>query len=174
MPPSEEERFRELYRSHRSAIAAYVRRRASSEAVEDIVAETFLVCWRRRERVPQDALPWLYAVAHRTLANDQRRRAHTTARSIASGADASAEPLPVGDPVLATAFAALGERDREVLGLVAWEGLAIGQAAKVLGCSPVACRVRLHRARRRLAERLGELEASADETPRSLPEGATE
>ncbi len=61
-----------LYRTHRAAITAYVRRRVPAEAVEDIVADIFLVCWRRRDRVPVDALPWLYAVALRTVANDRR------------------------------------------------------------------------------------------------------
>jgi RNA polymerase sigma-70 factor, ECF subfamily len=41
-----------------------------------------------------------------------------------------------------------------VLRLVAWEGLSLRDAARVLGCSPVACRVRYHRAKSRLATRL--------------------
>jgi RNA polymerase sigma-70 factor (ECF subfamily) len=63
-------------------------------------------------------------------------------------------PGPVGDGVLAAAFNALKERDREVLRLVAWEGLSLADAATVLGCSGVACRVRYHRAKTRLAARL--------------------
>jgi DNA-directed RNA polymerase specialized sigma24 family protein len=51
MSQADEERFRELYRCHRETITAYVRRRAPAEAVDDIVADTFLVCWRRRDRV---------------------------------------------------------------------------------------------------------------------------
>jgi DNA-directed RNA polymerase specialized sigma24 family protein len=46
---------------------------------------------------------------------------------------------------------ALGEQDREVLRLVAWDGLSSAQAGEVLGCSAGAARHRLHRARRRLA-----------------------
>jgi RNA polymerase sigma-70 factor (ECF subfamily) len=72
---------------------------------------------------------------------------------------ATAEPELVGDADLAAAFAALSERDREVLRLIAWEELSLGQAAVVLGCSAVACRVRYHRAKSRLARRLESLEA---------------
>ena len=171
MAQSEAERFRELYRTHRGAVTAYVRRRAPAEAVEDIVADTFLVCWRRRDRVPPDALPWLYAVALRTAANYSRKRAHADPAGIPIDPPAFTPPLPADDPVLAAAFAALSERDREVLCLVAWEDLALHQAAKVLGCSPVAARVRFHRARRRLAQRLAETEPDAGHQP--LPEGAT-
>jgi RNA polymerase sigma-70 factor (ECF subfamily) len=76
------------------------------------------------------------------------------------------DPEPVGDPELAAGFAALSERDREVLRLVAWEGLSLRDAARVLGCSAVACRVRYHRAKSRLAARL---DAAASFPP--APEG---
>ena len=49
------------------------------------------------------------------------------------------------------AMAKLSPRDEEVLQLIAWEDLDIADAATVLGCSNTACKVRLHRARRRLA-----------------------
>jgi len=68
--------------------------------------------------------------------------------------DVPHEPEPVGDSALATAFAELSDVDREVLRLVAWEGLSLREAARVLECSPVACRVRYHRAKSRLGSRL--------------------
>jgi RNA polymerase sigma-70 factor (ECF subfamily) len=145
-------RFEEIYEEHREAVQAFVRRRASESMVDDVVSETFLVCWRKLDRVPAEPLPWLYAVARKTLAN-QRRRLAREERNL--GAEvAPSEMEPVGDSALATAFAALSERDREVLRLIAWEGLSLGQASVVLGCSPIACRVRYHRAKTRLARRL--------------------
>jgi DNA-directed RNA polymerase specialized sigma24 family protein len=45
---------------------------------------------------------------------------------------------------------------REAILLIAWEGLEPTAAARVVGCSAAAFRVRLHRARRRLAAGLGE------------------
>jgi len=173
MHDPEHERFRELYRRHRHAVTAYVRRRAPGPVVEDIVADTFLVCWRRRDQVPAEALPWLYAVASRTLANDRRKRSHAEAAATASALANLTEMKPAGDPLLASAFADLSQSDREVLSLVAWEDLTIHEAATVLGCSPVACRVRLHRARRRLAARLFRIEAHETSTA-PLSEGATQ
>jgi len=164
------ERFDELYRRHVDAVSAYVRRRAPADAVEDVVAETFLVCWRRIDDVPESALPWLYGVARKTLANERRKRA----RRAPAEAALATEPGVVGDPVLGSAFRGLSERDREVLRLVAWEGLAVADAAVVLGCTPLACRVRFHRAKRRLERRLEELERTAVVArPRPNTEGAT-
>jgi RNA polymerase sigma-70 factor (ECF subfamily) len=148
------ERFEQIYEEHREAVQAFVRRRAPESLVEDVVSETFLVCWRRFDRVPDEPLPWLYAVARKTLANHRRRLERDERVGTAASESAVAEPEPVGDTVLAAAFSGLSERDREVLRLVAWEGLSLGEAAVVLGCSAVACRVRYHRAKTRLARRL--------------------
>lgn len=48
----------------------------------------------------------------------------------------------------------LSERDIEALTLVTWHGLDASEAAAVAGCSSRAFTIRLHRARRRLAEAL--------------------
>jgi RNA polymerase sigma-70 factor (ECF subfamily) len=167
-----EDRFREIYRRHRPAVAAYARRRVSADTVDDVVAETFVVCWRKLERVPEEPLPWLYAVARKTLANQRRAAARQTTPTVAETAMDAV--LFEGDRALGAAFSRLSERDQEVLRLVAWEGLSLGEAATVLGCSPVACRVRFHRAKRRLAARLEELEGhAAAAQPRPDPRGAT-
>src|SRR5947209_6146572 len=151
-------RFAQIYEEHREAVRVFVRRRAPQSVVDDVVAETFLVCWRKLDRVPDEPLPWLYAVARKTLANQRRRLAREHGVSTAEPASLVAEPEPVGDSVLAAAFAALSDRDREVLRLIAWEGLSLNQAAVVLGCSAVTCRVRYHRAKTRLARRLEAIE----------------
>jgi RNA polymerase sigma-70 factor (ECF subfamily) len=156
--------FEQLYADHAPAIRAYVRRRAPADVVDDVVSDVFLVCFRRLQEVPEHALPWLYAVARNTLANERRRRA----RHAHLPSEIAFEPEPVGDSVLAAAFAELSDVDREVLRLVAWEGLSLREAATVLDCSAVACRVRYHRAKTRLAHRL-----EADASFRSEPKGAT-
>lgn len=158
------QRFEEIYSEYRAAVEAYVRRRAPEAFVDDVVSDTFVVCLRKIDRVPDDPLPWLYAVARKTLANERRRRAR-----VAAGRELqTSEPAPVGDGVLAGAFNSLREGDREVLRLVAWEGLSLSEAATVLGCSTVACRVRYHRAKSRLASRL-----TAASSFRSEPRGVT-
>ena len=143
------QRFEQIYEEHRDAIRAYVRRRAPEDLVEDVVADVFVVALRRIDDVPTPELPWLYGVARKTLAN-ARRRTHTAP----VGYEVAHDPEPVADPQLARAFAELSDADREVLRLVAWEGLSLRDAAHVLGCSHVACRVRYHRAKSRLATRL--------------------
>lgn len=158
------ERFEEIYETYRSQVEGYVRRRAPADVVEDVVADVFVVCLRRIGDVPQAPLPWLYAVARKTLANERRRSARTAPAETA----VASEPEPVGDSALASAFAELGDKDREILRLIAWEGLSPGQAATVLGCSRVAARVRYHRAKARLAAQL------ADEPAiRPIQQGAT-
>src|SRR5919198_142052 len=161
-------RFEEIYEEHREAVRLFVRGRAPESVVDDVVSETFLVCWRKLDRVPDEPLPWLYAVARKALANERRRRASQERIGAADRASTVPEAEPVGDAVLAAAFAGLSARDREVLRLIAWEGLSLSQAAVVLGCSAVACRVRYHRAKTRLARRL-----EAAEAFRPDPKGAT-
>jgi RNA polymerase sigma factor (sigma-70 family) len=166
-------RFQEIYERHHKDVTLYVRRRVAADSVEDLVAETFLVCWRRLGEVPREPLPWLYAVARNLLANHYRASApRELPGQVSPGEDAF---LPIErDGVLAKAFGQLSEGDREVLRLIAWEQLSPRAAARALGCSQTACRVRLHRARRRLASHLEELEApDAAACRRPHPEGAT-
>jgi RNA polymerase sigma-70 factor, ECF subfamily len=168
-----EERFQEIYARHRAAVVAYARRRVAADVVDDVVAETFLVCWRKLRSVPEEPLPWLYSVARRTLANQRRAAARQTPRALV---ELSEEPvLFEGDPALGAAFSRLSKRHQEVLRLVAWEGLSLREAAAVLGCSAVACRVRFHRAKRCLAELLDACERhGAVARPKPDPKGATQ
>jgi RNA polymerase sigma-70 factor (ECF subfamily) len=55
---------------------------------------------------------------------------------------------------LRSALNVLSHHDRELLLLVAWEGLTPAEAAEVLGIGKVAARSRLHRARRRALQAL--------------------
>jgi RNA polymerase sigma-70 factor (ECF subfamily) len=113
-------RFEEIYRSHLDDVTRYVRQRVETDVVEDLVAETFVVCWRKLDELPSDALPWLYGVARNTIANHYRAAARRNAAAGASPARTVFQPVEQDD-VLARAFARLSETDREVLRLVAWE-----------------------------------------------------
>ena len=55
---------------------------------------------------------------------------------------------------LAAAFRSLSEADREILRLAAWEGLTVAAIGTVIGCSAVAAKARLYRARQRLSRKL--------------------
>lgn len=59
------ERFVALWTEHAPRVMAYALRHVGPDGAEDVVAETFLVAWRRLDRVPEDALPWLLVVARK-------------------------------------------------------------------------------------------------------------
>src|SRR5665213_3681854 len=71
-----ERQFRLLYERNYSPITAYVRRRVRRADCSDadIVAEVFVVAWRRFLEVPEQTkeLPWLYGVARNLVANHFR------------------------------------------------------------------------------------------------------
>jgi RNA polymerase sigma factor (sigma-70 family) len=156
------QRFEELFRRHYPAVRGYALRRTSPDAAQDAVAETFLVAWRRLDDLPADALPWLFGVARRVLANQRRTSGRGEAlekRLAGAGADApDLEASVTESDVVRAALARLSERDREALMLVAWHGLSGRRAARAAGCTRAAFDVRLHRARRRLAALLDDLD----------------
>jgi len=156
-----EEHFRRIYAGNFEAVLAYATRRVGQPAdAADVVAETFLVAWRRHREIPpgDEARLWLYGVARRVLANHHRgdaRRERLRERlalfaASAPGTDHAAR-LAVRE-----ALARLPEPDRELLMLTAWEGLEPREAASVLRISPAAVRTRLSRARTRLRNLLGD------------------
>ncbi|HEX6652604.1 MAG TPA: sigma factor, partial [Thermoleophilaceae bacterium] len=77
--PNRGERFERMFRDSYPLVRAYALRRAAPEGAQDVVAETFLVAWRRLEDVPEDPLPWLYGAARRVLANQRRSAARGVA-----------------------------------------------------------------------------------------------
>jgi RNA polymerase sigma-70 factor (ECF subfamily) len=150
-------RFELLYAKHAPAVKAYVLRRANSSTADDVVAEVFVVCWRRSDEIPADPLPWLLGVARRVLSTQrrgERRRGALRDRLAETLADSTDVTPEVGDGTLAGALVRLSETDRELLLLIAWDGLSPAQAATVLGVKPATVRVRLLRARRHLTQAL--------------------
>jgi RNA polymerase sigma-70 factor (ECF subfamily) len=157
-------RFQRLYESHYGAVLAYAQRRTSGAPdAHDIVAETFTVAWRRIDDVPDTdaALPWLYGVARRVLANQRRggrRRADLSARlrtTSAAPVEIDAEVLAADDRrIVLAALARLKEADREILRLATWEELSHREIASIVECSEASVAVRLHRARNRLGKEI--------------------
>ncbi|MBB2910979.1 RNA polymerase sigma-70 factor (ECF subfamily) [Streptosporangium becharense] len=150
-------RFTALYDRHYRSVFGYALLRAERQAAEDITSETFLIAWRQLERLPEEPLPWLLGIA-RNLLRAQRRwglRRRTLVERLAELTPAGdvAEQVAERETALA-ALAGLSERDAEAVILASWYGLAPAEAAKLAGCSARAFTVRLHRARRRLAQAL--------------------
>jgi RNA polymerase sigma-70 factor (ECF subfamily) len=159
---AEEQRFRRLYEQSYEALLAYALRRVPDRSeAHDVVADTFLVLWRRlRDAPPDEEIPlWLYGIARRVLANKVRggvRRERLSARLSQLAANAPTKDeivdLRIHAESVITALGLLGDSDREILMLAAWENLSTAEIAKVIGCTENAAAIRLHRARRRLTD----------------------
>jgi RNA polymerase sigma factor (sigma-70 family) len=168
---AQRERFQALYEANYHRVLGYALRRADRDDAADVVAETFLVAWRRLDELPDGdaARLWLYGTARRVLANQRRsqRRRERLAERVRSHIVHETEPGPadahLGPAVVA--LARLRPDDRELLALMAWEGLDAGEIAQVLGCSRNAARIRLHRARRRFARELDRADGSLKRNP---------
>lgn len=153
------DRFSAMWGSYAHRILAYATRHVGAETAQEVVAETFLVAWRRLQDVPGDPLPWLIVVARNTIAGGRRsqHRARTLQAELARLERAAApvaagpEPVVVDREVMLRGLAGLTDVEREALLLIAWDGLTAAQAAAAAGCSTATFHVRLHRARRRLA-----------------------
>jgi RNA polymerase sigma factor (sigma-70 family) len=167
---AEAARFRELYVTCYGAVLNYARRRADEQTALDVTAETFLIAWRRLSAVPvENPLPWLYKTAHLTLANETRRQRREQAFVRSSHEQAArSEGLAAdhADAVVETdrvrvALSRLSAADAEILRLTSWEDLDTREVAVVVGCTVAAAKVRLFRARRRLAAALDDPAPSA-------------
>lgn len=150
--------FTAAVQSHSTAIVRYFARRAPYQDAEDLAAEVFATAWRRRADVPREAvLPWLYATAGHTLSNYRRKKVALPVEEIPdAGADARVGSDPelsaVFDDEVRRALAGLSPRDREILYLHAWEGLAGEELGVALGISRSGADAALSRARKRLRE----------------------
>lgn len=158
---SREVRFERLVADTSVDLLAYSLRRAKSpEDAADVVAETFLIAWRKLDKLPSgdDARLWLFGVARNVLRRGAQRRwkEHAAVERLAGELREAIMPVESeGSPVLRDALARLPESQREVLLLAAWEELSPREIAAVTGVPVNLVRVRLHRARARLQ---GELE----------------
>lgn len=154
-------------------VRRYLARRCDAATADEVLNEVLVVCWRRLDEVPgepAESIPWAIGVARNLLANAeraQRRRDRLTAKVIALdppplaalGPDAEAD----GDDAIAVrdALTRLRRDDAELLRLWAWDQLESPQLATVLGISANAAAIRLHRAKKRLADELRKSAAPA-------------
>jgi RNA polymerase sigma-70 factor, ECF subfamily len=159
--------FEALYHAHAGAVRGYALRRTTPAQADDVVAEVFLIAWRRLDDIPTDARVWLLGVARKVLANERRSSARQQAvrgrlehdaRTFPERAPTAEQSLTL-DPAaqhVMDALRSLRESDREALLLIVWEELSHKEAARVLGVRESTFGVRLHRARRRLERALAD------------------
>jgi RNA polymerase sigma-70 factor (ECF subfamily) len=150
-----ETRFADLAERVGEPVRRYVARRVQPHQVDDVVADVFLVLWRRLDDVPAgEPLPWAYGVARNCLANTRRSTRRNlelvdkVTRLDPPREYAAAEP----DDDVHHALAQLGDLDRELVQLWAWEGLPPRDIAASLGMTANAVSIRLTRAKQKLGE----------------------
>jgi RNA polymerase sigma-70 factor (ECF subfamily) len=160
--------FAVLYDRHAAALYRYACRRVGQDAAEDVVSETFLTAFRRRQRYDldrPDALAWLFGILTKEISRLHRQEM-TRLRSL-QHAERPREMSDLAEDVvavtaahavrgpLAAAVAELSAGDRHVLLLVAWSGLTYEETALALGIPVGTVRSRLNRARRKVCAALG-------------------
>ncbi|MGH2891170.1 MAG: RNA polymerase sigma factor [Solirubrobacteraceae bacterium] len=171
------EAFQQLFKETRESLSAYLLSRCNdAEQAADLFSETYLIAWQKLDSIPpgDQARLWLFGVARNLMLKGfrQRRVADALVERLAGELRRAQVEHPPADrhsrALLHAALTALSESDREVLMLTAWEGLTPREIAAVTGASANVVRVRLHRARRRVARRL-----SSSATTSSTARGCT-
>lgn len=153
-----EEGFRRCYESVYDDVLRFVQRRIEPSHAEDVVAEAFTVAWRRVDELPRQLSSqraWVFTIARNLLLNAQRGARRQRALAVRLAAEPRRQAAGHADDVvdlvdLGRAFRTLSEIDQEALALAEWDGLSGPEAARVLGISATAFRLRLSRARRSL------------------------
>jgi RNA polymerase sigma factor (sigma-70 family) len=163
---------RALYERHVHAVLRFaIRRCRDPEDVADLVSSVFVELFAAApgyDRRYENARPWLLGIATRCLADmrrGQHRRDDLTRRLGARPAfdDEEYERVEqmldaerLGEHVERGVAERLTDAERELFLLVAADGLTPAEAARCVGLTAVAARMRLSRARRKLRAHLHE------------------
>ena len=143
--------FEELFSTHAKAVYRYAQRRIAVSDVDDVVADVFVIAWRKFDEIPSGfEQAWLFRTAWNVLANRHRKFVEVPFDELPDSPDGGdIADTVIQDVMLREAWQALSVRDREVLRLVAWEGLNGSELAAALGISVSGAGVALSRARER-------------------------
>lgn len=168
-----DEEFSRVVVTHRNALLRYgLRRLEDHSAAEDLVAETFIVVWRRFEELPppNEVLFWLYGIAGRLLNNILRGRQRSMRLEARlsferDSENATARFTNEDVEALLEALRCLTADERELIQLAYWENLSYREIGLALGCSENAAGVRLSRARKHLHALLNPLFSEATVSP---------
>jgi RNA polymerase sigma-70 factor (ECF subfamily) len=169
------ERLEALYRGHADALLLYAQARLPLADAEDAVAEAFAVASRRIADIPDRALPWLLGVLRHVIGNTYQARtsrARLLGRLVPQWAPAfpdHAEAVAEAE-LAARALSRLRPGDREVIQLLMAGDLTPAEMGELLGCTPGAAAVRVHRARRRLRAAFAAEDAAVDAVPNERPQ----
>ena len=149
--------FDEIYRLTVGSLESYLGRWARSAARDDLVQETYLQVHRARRtyRPELPFRPWLYAIARHVALWALRTRRRRWSREIGVEVypeETTAEPQPdvLMRRRLEEAIARLPANQQEVVWLAQVEGMSSAEISRVIGVTPGAIKVRLHRANMKL------------------------
>jgi RNA polymerase sigma factor (sigma-70 family) len=151
-----------------------VTRRLGHDLADDLMAETFLLAFRQRERYDParaDARPWLYGIATNLVGRHNRTEVRLWRAIARTGVDSAVESpadqvtdrvsAQTARPELAAALARLNRGQRDVLLLTAGGGLSSAEIGTALGIARGTVHSRLNRARKRMSDALGGIDPLA-------------
>lgn len=155
--------FAELFDRYGPMLHRYISRRVDSSIADDVLSETFLVAFSRRDSFHSeagDARPWLFGIAT-TLLKKHRRLEAQAWRALVAGSVRETDASDASEPDarldahrviggLAFAIRQMPAGDRDVLLLTAWGDLDYNEIAEALGIPTGTVGSRLNRARRYL------------------------
>jgi RNA polymerase sigma-70 factor (ECF subfamily) len=160
----DESAFAELHHRYSPRVRRYVVAFLGPDAAEDVVQEVWLAVFRRIREVtnPGGFRAWLFRTArHRAIdslrAEKRRSRlAREAFAEVAYSSTGSGELTGVDTESLTQALATLSPDHREVVQLRFFEELTYADIASITGCAMGTVRSRIHNAKARLREALGE------------------
>lgn len=172
---SEPESFGAVFDAYGGEIHRYVAQRLGTDEAEDVVAETFLIAFRKRDTYDPSRAgvrAWLYGIATKLIGRHRRsemRGLRALGRVGVDRDDQGHEDEVAAQvaarsmrPALAHAVAGLNKGDRDVLLLVGLAGLSHDEIAAALGIPYGTVGSRLNRARKKLRAVLGETNPMLD------------
>jgi len=133
------------------------------ERAEDLLQVTFTKLHRARDSYLRGApvLPWVFAITRRAFL-DERRRVRSRQEDLShDGSLPEPAPEPAPEPLsdaLELALARLPDNYREAIVLTKITGLSMVEAAEVLGTTPTAIKLRVHRGYKELRQYLEEFQ----------------
>lgn len=165
---TEPEAFAAIFDRHATEIHRYASRRLGAALAEDVVGETFLVAFRRRDRYDlsyRNARPWLFGIATNMIGRHRQAEIRFYRALARTGVDPVIES-PADDVVtrvaaasqrqaIAACLARLSAVERNTVLLVDWAELSYDEAASALAVPVGTVRSRLSRARRKVREAFG-------------------
>lgn len=158
-------RFDGVAREVIEPVRRYLARRTDPATADDVLSEVLVALWRRIDSVPDGSeIPWAIGVARLQLQNALRsaRRQHRLVARIMTVDPPREAALDDDDPAVElvhSALTRLKDAEAELLRLHVWEELTVLQIAAVLGLTTNAVSIRLHRAKKRLADTIRKLQA---------------